>query len=64
MAKALVESTTLRCYWTEDDDGIWHSDCGQDWQFIGGGPEENSVRYCNWCGLPVRAVPWDDKDRD
>ena len=38
------------CRWTEDDDGIWQTDCGEAFTFIDAGPKENSMRYCCYCG--------------
>jgi hypothetical protein len=42
-----------KCRWTEDADGAWSSACGQDWQFESGGPKENLVRFCHFCGKRV-----------
>jgi len=45
------------CTWTYDDmDDKWDSACGEAWQFVDGGPEENRVRYCHYCGKPVQVV--------
>ena len=43
------------CKWTFDDDesNTWASGCGELWSFIDGGPAENRVKYCHWCGKPV-----------
>lgn len=40
------------CTWTLDDDesGTWASSCGELWSFIDGGPAENRVNYCHYCG--------------
>lgn len=43
------------CAWTYDDStSSWDSACGEKWQFIDGGPEENGVKFCHGCGRPVR----------
>jgi chromosome segregation ATPase len=43
------------CTWTPDDDesGTWASACGELWNFIEGGPDENRVSYCHHCGGKV-----------
>ena len=45
------------CTWTPDDtfndDCTWHSACGELWSFIDGGPAENRVKYCHYCGGKV-----------
>jgi hypothetical protein len=39
------------CLWTEDADSfVWTSACGNTWSFIDGGPEDNSMHFCNRCG--------------
>ena len=46
---------TPTCGWKPDDceSGTWVSACGELWQFDGGGPKENNVRFCHGCGKPV-----------
>jgi hypothetical protein len=48
-------SRPRHCRWIEDADGVWESSCGQSWVFDTGGPKENKVRYCHWCGKRVKA---------
>jgi hypothetical protein len=43
-----------QCRWTEDDDGYWHSACGQIHGFTEGGPKENRHRFCSYCGLNIK----------
>ena len=39
------------CEWDYDEeDEAWISSCGVMWVFPDGGPEENRVRHCQWCG--------------
>ncbi len=45
------------CEWTYDDiTDIWDSECGELWNFVDGGPEDNRVRFCHGCGKPVKVV--------
>ena len=46
------------CTWTEDDYGVWRTDCGNAWGFTLGGPSENDTRYCCFCGGPLKAQPY------
>ncbi|WP_370426117.1 hypothetical protein AB9Q52_011090 [Pantoea vagans] len=42
------------CNWHYDEaDCLWSSECGEDWQFTDGGPEDNRVKFCQGCGQPV-----------
>jgi len=45
------------CAWTEDVDGNYDTDCGQMFCFIEGGPSENKMRFCCYCGLVLVVVP-------
>lgn len=41
------------CVWAEDIEGNWETACGEMFTFIDGGPEENRVKFCHYCGLPI-----------
>jgi len=47
------------CLWEEDEDGIWHTSCGEAFQFTADGPAENGTRYCMYCGREINAKVWD-----
>lgn len=38
------------CYWSEDDDGIWQTSCGNAFVFTADGPIENGFKNCPYCG--------------
>lgn len=45
------------CTWTRDEfgDGIWSTSCNvTDWVFDEGGPKENKMRFCPFCGKRLR----------
>jgi hypothetical protein len=42
------------CLWTSDEDGIWTASCKQDWLFEEGSPRDNKMRFCHFCGRPLR----------
>ena len=45
------------CWWTEDDDGLWLTDCAHTFEFNVGGPVENKQKFCGYCGKSLREVP-------
>ncbi len=45
------------CVWVQDSDGPWNSSCGQTWEFIDGGPEENNAYFCHKCGGALLPEP-------
>lgn len=51
--KAGLAERKSPCQWSTDGEGVWSSACGQDWQFIDGGPAENNCRFCHGCGKPI-----------
>lgn len=38
------------CRWADNGDGGWDTGCGEVWYFPDGGPKENRVMYCPYCG--------------
>lgn len=44
---------TSQCEWKQDDDGIWHTQCGRSFEFIDDGPTENKFRFCCYCGAEL-----------
>jgi hypothetical protein len=56
MLRAFADSMRPRtCVWREDEDGVWHTGCGEAWQFTTDGPTENSQRFCGYCGAHIDA---------
>lgn len=41
------------CLWMVDDEGTWHSGCGNAFVFNDGGPVKNDMGYCCYCGLAL-----------
>lgn len=44
------------CRWTysDDDDCYWMTDCGEEFSFIYGGPKENGMKFCAYCGKRLK----------
>jgi len=54
------------CEWHETD-YAWETGCGEAFVFIEGGPAENKMRYCPYCGRAIAVivvVPPADEDEE
>jgi hypothetical protein len=42
----------VTCKWTfpGDDDGVWSTECGEEFVIIDGEPFDNDWKYCIYCG--------------
>ena len=49
----MASSTYVPCTWTQDDDGIYHTSCGQAQEFTTGTREENGYKFCPYCGKEI-----------
>lgn len=38
------------CSWIVDEYGIWHTDCDKMFVINEGGPIDNGMKYCCYCG--------------
>ena len=59
---AIEEAVPKQCAWTDDDEGIWHTACGNLHVINDGTPAENSMRYCCYCGGALPQPPKETKD--
>lgn len=48
----------VKCTWTQDCDGFWETACGEAFDFVDGTPAENGMRFCCYCGKPLKQVPY------
>jgi hypothetical protein len=39
-----------KCVWTEDEDGIWNTSCGNAFIMNDETPSENDFKFCCFCG--------------
>jgi len=53
-----------RCEWVSDENGPWSTGCNNAFEFTVGGPNENSFKFCPYCGraISVRFVVDGDDD--
>ena len=49
----LLEIAERECEWTFDELGVWNTQCGEAWEFVADGIEENNVKFCPYCGGKV-----------
>lgn len=42
------------CDWTDEDEGIWSTECGQMFCCYEGTPAENGFVFCCYCGERIR----------
>ena len=50
---SLAREAPLTCTWTENEDGVYETNCDNMFVFNDGGPVENGFRYCPYCGLEL-----------
>ena len=51
---AQARETPLTCTWTQNEDGVYETNCDNMFVFNDGGPVENGFRYCPYCGLELK----------
>lgn len=51
-----------KCEWVRDSDGHYDTTCGNAWEFMDGGVDDNRARFCMYCGKPISEVSsvWPD----
>ena len=56
------QTQPANCTWRYGDDpdgGHWIADCGAEWWFEDGGPEENDMNFCPKCGRALKGFATD-----
>lgn len=54
----------LICKWKEDEMGIWHTECLNDFEFTTGAPADNKFEYCPFCGKGIEAIEFKPSGED
>jgi len=52
------------CEWKADEDGVYQTTCDQAFQFFDGGPIQNSMKFCCYCGLALTETPYQEPEDD
>ena len=58
---------TAECVWTIDEFGdpdFYETSCGQTFAFIDGTASDNGVKFCHYCGKPMREVKANTDETD
>lgn len=61
----IIKTKPLQCVWTYDPDGYsWGTACKNAFYIDDGTPEENSMKFCCFCGgeLNQEAITDDNQD--
>ena len=59
-----LEDRAASCQWKADDNGDWHTDCGEIFVIVNGSPLENSMKFCCYCGKRLDEVPYEEPEED
>jgi len=43
------------CQWIPDEDSVYSTGCGNEWQFTDGGLEDNQIKFCPYCSGKIAA---------
>lgn len=43
------------CQWNRDEDSVYSTGCGNEWQFTEGGIEDNKIKFCPYCSGKIAA---------
>jgi len=52
------------CEWEADEENNWTTSCGKTFCLIEGGPIENDMKFCCYCGLALDELPYEEPDYD
>lgn len=50
------------CRWRYDEDDFWGTGCGEAFVFMDGGPAENRVAFCPYCGRPLEIIEANEEE--
>ena len=48
------KAPVVPCVWQEDWEGTWETACKNKWVFNEGTPEDNRMKFCCYCGKPLK----------
>jgi hypothetical protein len=48
------------CAWAEDEEGNWDTGCGNKFIFIEGGPKDNGMEFCCYCGNKLGEIKYQE----
>jgi hypothetical protein len=54
--RQLQRARQIPCLWEQDMDGNWQTGCDSVFVLVEGGPEENRLKFCPYCGHPLEEM--------
>jgi hypothetical protein len=60
---ATVTAERGTCRWTEDEEGFWKTACGHIHCLEEGGPIDNYLRFCGYCGKGLVEQRWGETQK-
>jgi hypothetical protein len=55
------EPAATHCCWDEDENGCWHTDCNNAFEFSHQLTEDDAIEFCMYCGKPMDIRPHEDR---
>lgn len=52
------------CVWTQSEYNLWETDCNGAFEVNDGGPYDNDMRFCCYCGGALIERPYEDAEDD
>ena len=52
------------CTWSEDEDGLWWTSCGEIHVFSDGTPTEHRHKFCPYCGKELKEARYNYQKED
>lgn len=54
------------CTWSQEDheSEVYHSSCRKSFMFNDGGPVQNGLKFCCYCGKPLIEDQWKEEEED
>lgn len=53
LAKLIEPEPERTCEWRQDENGLYHTSCGEIYETIADTREENGIMFCPYCGREV-----------
>lgn len=58
---AISKTEATHCNWRDDGNGN-DTDCGHCFMVNEGSPSDNGMKYCCYCGKPIKETHYEDED--
>lgn len=60
--REILSGPSRVCVWRQSENDLWETDCNHAFQFNGGGPYDNQMSACCYCGGELVEHPHDDAE--